>query len=100
MEGDGGRGLQDAFQLLGEILGIEEGHAAEEHVDPAAAGAHFRQRHAHEVIVVDVDAAREAARGHIAARLILEAAGRGVGHIVEPMLGPALGMSRRGHSHS
>src|SRR3546814_5795613 len=44
LEGDGGRALQDALELLDEIVGIEKRHAAEEHVDATAARAHLGQR--------------------------------------------------------
>src|SRR3546814_5800238 len=64
LEGDGGRGLQDALELLDEIVGIEKRHAAEEHVDATAARAHLGQRHARQIVVVDVDAARERSEEH------------------------------------
>src|SRR3546814_15268485 len=53
----------------------------------------------HEIVIVDVDPPRHTASRHIAPGLILEAARRGIGDIVEPAFRPALGMSRCGRNY-
>src|SRR3546814_14550900 len=93
------RSLEDALELLHQIIGIEETHAAEKHVDAATARTHLGQAHRHEIVIVDVDPPRHTASRHIAPGLILEAARRGIGDIVEPAFRPALGMSRCGRNY-
>ena len=95
---DGGRGLKNAFQLLHQIVRVKEGHAAQEHVDAATACLHLGQGQRHKIVVMDIDAPGHAASGHIAARLVLKGARRGVGHIVEPAFRPALGIGRSGRA--
>src|SRR3546814_4940874 len=66
------RCLQDALQLLDEIVRVQEAHAAKVHVDAAAPCLHLGQAQRHEIVVVHVDASRHPAGGQIAPGLILE----------------------------
>src|SRR3546814_4568358 len=75
------RCLQDALQLLDEIVRVQEAHAAKEHVDAAAPCLHLGQAQRHEIVVVHVDASRHPAGGQIAPGLILEASRAGIGDI-------------------
>ena len=57
LKGHGRGRLKNALELLDKIVGIEEGHAAKEHVDAAATRFYLGQRQAHQIVVMDVDAA-------------------------------------------